>query len=52
MLSFGFYDHLTQVNSDTVVVPTREDFDYQRAAVHGVISCLKVEKDSQVNYSL
>ena len=32
----------TQANSDTVVLFTREDFDYQRAAVHGVISCLKV----------
>ena len=29
-------------NNDTVVLFTREDFDYQRAAVLGVISCLKV----------
>ena len=29
-------------NNDTVVLYTREDFDYQRAAVLGVISCLKV----------
>ena len=26
-----------------MVLFTREDFDYQRAAVHGVISCLKVQ---------
>ena len=33
----------SSVNSDTVVLFTRDDFDYQRAAVHGVISCLKVQ---------
>ena len=36
------HDCFTKANSDTVVLYTREDFDYQRAAVHGVISCLKV----------
>ena len=37
-----FDEPLRGLAADTMVVFTREDFDYQRAAVLGVVRCLKV----------
>ena len=43
LLGANYASANSSTNSDTVVLFTRDDFEYQRAAVHGVISCLKVQ---------